>query len=229
MPSSTLSCARSAGEVGVKVAIHQPDLLPWSGFWFKMANVDRFVIAHHDQLQKHWVQRRVMMRETWVTLPLVGKPHLVPINTVEVKDGWQQHLVDSIRGRYVGAPHWKDRGSEVIDRITAVEGTNLADINVALIESFREWLGITTEVVLSPEPENAGLERVLEVLQGVGATSYLSGTGARDYIRDEGQRHFDELGIDLVWSDHEKTTGDSIVTVLMDYDDPMDVINLRHS
>lgn len=212
----------------MRVAIHQPDLLPWSGFWFKMVNCDTFVLAVHDQLQKHWVQRRVMMRETWVTLPLVGKPHLVPINTVEVKDGWQQHLVDSIRGRYVGAPHWKDRGVDVIDRIVSVEGSNLAEINIALMHHIRQMLGITTPLLVTDPPQHAGLERVLEVLQAVGATSYLSGTGARDYIREEGTRRFGELGIELVWSDHEKTTGDSIVTVLMDYDDPMEIIELKH-
>lgn len=211
----------------MRVAIHQPDLLPWSGFWFKMVNSDAFVLAVHDQLQKHWVQRRVMMRETWVTLPLVGKPHLVPINTVEVKDGWQDHLVDSIRGRYVGARHWKDRGGEILDRISSVQGSNLAQINIALIEHVRDMLGITTRLIVPDPPEHAGLERVLEVLQAVGATSYLSGTGARDYIKDEGQRRFDDLGIELVWSDHLKTTGDSIVTVFMDYDDPMEVVAAR--
>lgn len=213
----------------MRVAIHQPDLLPWSGFWFKMINSDRFVLAVHDQLQKHWVQRRVKMRDSWVTLPLVGKPHLVPINTVEVKPGWQDHLANSIRGRYVGAKHWKTRGPDLIERISAVEGSNLADINIALMEVVRDLLGITTELVVTEPPHEAGLERVLEVLQQVGATSYLSGTGARDYIRDEGQARFDELGIELVWSDHEKTTGDSIVTLFMDYDDPMEIIQRRHS
>lgn len=213
----------------MRVAIHQPDLLPWSGFWFKMANCDRFVLAVHDQLQKHWVQRRVMMRDTWVTLPVVGKPHLVPINTVEVKDGWQDHLASSIRGRYTGSRHWKERGPDLIERISAVEGSNLAEINIDLMHVIRDLLGITTELVVTDAPEQAGLDRVLEVLQEVGATSYLSGTGARDYIRDDGQAKFDALGIELVWSDHEKTTGDSVVTLLMDHDDPMEVILRRHA
>lgn len=213
----------------MRVAIHQPDLLPWSGFWFKMANVDLFVLAVHDQLQKHWVQRRVTMRDTWVTLPLVGKPHLVPINSVEVKPGWADHLDSSIRGRYARARHWRDRGPDVLERIHAAGHlTNLAEINTTLIRSFAEVLGITTELVVTDPPREKGLERVLEVLQQVGATSYLSGTGARDYIRDEGERRFRELGIDLVWSDHEKTTGDSIVTLLMDEDDPMEIVRKRH-
>lgn len=213
----------------MRVAIHQPDLLPWSGFWFKMANCDRFVLAVHDQLQKHWVQRRVMMRDTWVTLPVVGKSHLVPINTVEVKDGWQDHLASSIRGRYTGSRHWKERGQDLIERISAVEGSNLAEINIDLMHVIRDLLGITTELVVTDAPQQAGLDRVLEVLQEVGATSYLSGTGARDYIRDDGQAKFDALGIELVWSDHEKTTGDSVVTLLMDHDDPMEVILRRHA
>lgn len=214
----------------MKVAIHQPDLLPWSGFWFKLANVDRFVLAVHDQLQKHWVQRRVTMRDTWVTLPLVGKAHLVPINTVEVHPHWADHLDSSIRGRYASARHWRDRGPDVLERIHAAgQLTNLAEINIALIRSFADLLGITTELVVSEPPVATGMDRVLEVLQNVGATSYLSGTGARDYIRDDGERRFAELGIDLVWSDHEKTTGDSIVTVLMDFDDPMEIIQKRHA
>ena len=28
----------------------------------------------------------------------------------------------------------------------------------------------------------------------------------------------------MEFSDHEKTTGDSIVTVLMDYDEPMEIV-----
>ena len=134
------------------MAIHQPDLLPWPGFWFKMMNCDRFVLAVHDQLQKHWMQRRVRMRGTWVTLPLVGKPRLIPLPEVEVKAGWQDHLATSIRGRYTGARHWKDRGEDLIERITAVQGTGLVDINVQLIRMLQDYLGIHTELVITDPP-----------------------------------------------------------------------------
>ena len=210
----------------MKVAIHQPDLLPWPGFWFKMLNSDVFVLAVHDQLQKHWVQRRVMMRETWVTMPLETKPHLIPINQTVVKPGWQDHLENSIRGRYVGSKHWKARSGAVLEMIHAVDSHNLADINHQLILSMRDHLGITTEVVVTEPPQEKGADRVLEQLQMVGATSYLSGTGAKDYLGDEAQAKFRDLGIGLEFSDHEKTTGDSIITVLMDFDEPMEIVRL---
>ena len=208
----------------MKVAIHQPDLLPWPGFWFKMLNCDMFVLAVHDQLQKHWVQRRVMMRETWVTLPLETKPHLIPINETAVKPGWQDHLESSITGRYRNARHWKDRSGDVLAMIHAVDSHNLAAINHQMILSMRDYLGIKTEVVVTDPPQTKAADRVLEQLRMVGATSYLSGTGARDYLGDEAQERFRKLGIGLQFSDHHKTTGDSIVTVLMDYEDPMEIV-----
>lgn len=208
----------------MRVAIHQPDLLPWPGFWFKMLNSDRFVLAVHDQLQKHWVQRRVTMRDSWVTLPLETKPHLIPINETIVKPGWQDHLESSITGRYRGARHWKDRSGDVFEMIHAVDSHNLADINHRLILAMRDYLGITTEVVVTDPPQARAADRVLEQLQMVGATSYLSGTGAKDYLGEEAQAKFRELGIGLEFSDHHKTTGDSIVTVLMDFDDPLEIV-----
>lgn len=204
--------------------MHQPDLLPWPGFWFKMVHCDVFVLAVHDQLQKHWVQRRVRMRETWVTLPLETRPHLIPINTVRVKPGWQDHLVDSIRGRYTGARHWRERGADVLDLVASVRGDNLAEINHALILRMRDYLGITTQIVVTEPPLASGVERVLEQVQSVGGTSYLSGTGARGYIDAAAEARFRERGIDLAWSDHHKTTGDSVITAIMDFDEPMDVV-----
>lgn len=208
----------------MRVAIHQPDLLPWPGFWFKMLNCDTFMLAVHDQLQKHWVQRRVRMRDTWVTLPLTSGAHLVPINETIVKPGWQDHLESSIRGRYVGSRHWTSRGGDVLEMIHAVDSHNLAEINHQLILAVRDYLGITTEVVVTEPPTERGADRVLEQLRMVGATTYLSGTGAVDYLDAPAQERFREQGIALEWSDHHKTTGDSIVTVLMDHDDPMEVV-----
>ena len=41
---------------------------------------------------------------------------------------------------------------------------------------------------------------------------------------DDPEGRFAEEGLDLLWSDHQHSTGDSIVSVLMDEDDPMEVV-----
>ena len=208
----------------MRVAIHQPDLLPYSGFWFKMATSDRFVVAVHDQFQKHGYQRRVTMRGTWCSHRLVGKPSLVPINRVEVAEGWQAHLVDVIQGRYRGARHWPTRGQELVAGIAACRGRFLDEVNLEMIRLVRDQLGITTELVTTPPPEHASVDRLIEQVSAVGGTEYLTGPGAASYLGEGAEEHFAAAGIKLVWSTHRATTGDSIVTVLLDHDDPMDLV-----
>jgi hypothetical protein len=210
------------------VAIHQPDLLPYSGFWFKMATSDAFILAIHDQFQKHGYQRRVRMRETWVSHQLVGKPALVPIEEIVVQPGWQSRLIDSIRGRYVGARHWRDRGPDLLGRIEAATGDTLVEVNVALIEVIRELLGITTPLLTTSPPTQTGVERLIEQVSMVGGTVYLSGSGGAAYMGPDAADRFAASGIALTWSEHEHSSGDSIVTTLMDDDDPMATVLRRH-
>lgn len=214
----------------MRVAIHQPDLLPYSGFWYKMARSDAFVVASHDQFKKYGYQRRVRMRDTWCSIPLVGKPGITPIDTITVMDGWQQVLVDGISGRYRAAPHWRDRGRDLIERIGALDvpGDRLDHVNLALIELIRDVLGITTPLLHTDPPVHNGPPRLVEQVLAVGGDEYLSGAGGSAYLGEDAQDYFAEHGIRLLWSPHEHLTGDSIVSVILDHDDPMEVV-LRES
>ena len=213
------------------VGIHQPDLLPYSGFWFKMAVSDVCVVAVHDQFQKHGYQRRVTMRERWCSHELVGKPALLPISSVVVRDGWQGRLCDVVRGRYAGSRHWRTRGVDLLERISgcAVAGEQTLDqVNLALVGVVRELLGITTPLVVTAPPVHSGVARLVEQVGLVGGTGYLSGTGGAAYMGSDPAAPFVAAGLDLVWSDHQMSTGDSIVSVLLDEDDPMSIVLARH-
>lgn len=208
----------------MRVAIHQPDFLPYSGFWHKMVTSDLFVLAVHDQFQKHGYQRRVTMRGLWCSHQLVGKPSLVPIESVRVAEGWQSRLADVIRGRHRGATHWRTRGDDLVQRILEARGESLSEVNVVLMGILRDVLGIRTPMTTTPPPTAQGRDRVLEQLHIVGATEYVSGSGARAYMGEDAEEAFAAEGVRLTWSRHRAITGDSIVTVLMDHADPMDVI-----
>jgi hypothetical protein len=213
----------------VKVTIHQPDLLPYSGFWFKMATCDVFILSVHDQFQKHGYQRRVSMRGTWCSHQLVGRPSMVPIKDVEVAAGWQGRIVSAIQGRYAGAAHYGSRGAELTERILGCEGQLLHEVNIAMIEVVRDMLGVTTPLVVTDPPHLAGTERLVEQVKMVGGTSYLAGQGGRAYMGEQPEARFTEDGLDLLWSDHQHSSGDSVVTLLMDADDPMEIVLRRRT
>lgn len=205
------------------VAAHQPDLLPYSGFFYKLAKADVFDLKIWDQYAQRGFQRRVMMRDRWVTMPVISESSTVPINTLRLDpDRAPAALVDGIRKRYADAKHWDKYGPMICDEILATRTELLWQFNLALILMVRDILGITTPIGLGRRHTNKGSAGVIEALRAYGTPTYLSGTGAKVYMGD--CHEFTEAAMPVIFSKHEPVTGDSILTVLMDYDDPLAVV-----
>jgi hypothetical protein len=210
------------------VVSHQPDLLPYSGFWFKMHQADLFDLKVFDQFQARGYQRRVKMRGSWASIPVVGSPSRVPITHARIRpDEARVVLADHVAGRYRSARHWDDVGPALLDLIDRTRTTHLWQFNLELILGVRAMLGITTPLSIALPPEARGSRGLVGVLRQYGADTYLAGQGGRAYMGD--CEEFRSAGIEVVWSAHSPVTGDSIVTVLMDYDDPMDVVLRTHA
>lgn len=210
------------------IASRPVDLLPSSGFWYQMANADLFDLRIFDRIHAVSPQRRVMMRGRWATIPIVGGPpgslisdaRIVPGETAKV-------LTEVITERYRGAKHWSSRGSQVLDMIDQAHTEHLWQFNLQLILGIRELLDIRTPVSIGRAPLDSGGAGLASVMAAYQATSYLSDTAGRAYIG--GDESYQDCGINIVWSAHRPVTGDSILSVLMDYDDPMSIVMAEDS
>lgn len=210
------------------VAGHQPDLLPYSGFWHKMATADVFDLKIHAQFQASGYQRRVVMRGRWASVPVVGNPRRSRICDVEIVPRTAHDaLANLVIGRYRGARHWSEFGPHLLRVLARNRSAYLWEFNLNLILGVRELLGIGTPVAIAPPPHGHKSEGLVEVLRRYGADTYLAGTGGRAYMGD--CHEFHEAGIGVRWSDHAPTTGESILTVLMDHDDPMAEVMATHA
>jgi hypothetical protein len=213
------------------VSLHQPDLLPYSGFWYKLAESDLMDLRVTAQIVKSpGYQRRVKMRDQWANAVLAeGQSMQVPIEEVRIKPkDTAKNLINLIRGRYNSAPH-KERIDPLCDAIQgAADSTDMLwEFNLELLLYLRGVLGIDTPFRVGGPAEGPKGEGVLSVLNRYpDCEVYLSGTGAKKYMSDTSM--FDEAGIRVRWSEHRATTGDSVVTLLMDYQDPMELIMLRN-
>lgn len=212
----------------MKVTVHQADLLPYSGFWYKMAKADLFDLKIYDQFQARGYQRRVMMREHWASLRVIGNPSRARICDVRILPSQSRNvLTQTIHGRYRDSRNWDTYGSLLIDMIEEINTVHLWQFNLSLMLGIRDLLGITTPIAVSPPPTEHGSAGLIQMLGHYDATSYLAGTGGRAYMGD--CTEFKTAGIDVEWSAHQPVTGDSIVSVLMDYDDPMSVVLAEQS
>lgn len=204
--------------------MHQPDLLPYSGFWHKMAKADVFEIGIYYQFVRRGYQRRVKMRDQWATVPVLGDPWREQIKDVPIDpDEARKTLSSTIHGRYAGARYWKLRGPDLLDLVEGIHTDRLWQFNLQLLVGVRDMLGITTPISVGSPLKGTKSEAIVHALRQYGqVTGHLSGPGARSYM-GEG-REFADAGIDLRFSRHVPVTGDSVVTVLMDYRSPLDVI-----
>ena len=210
----------------MKISAHQPDLLPYSGFWYKLLRSDFMDLRIWAQVTKSpGYQRRVLMRDKWVAVTLEpGQSLLVPINEVRIDNRETRHrLIAQIENRYRKAPFYKQRLDDICGAIDAQHSDYLWQFNLGLLVWMRGYLGIRTPFVISQPSQGTKTEGLLSYLALYpNLDTYLSGPGAKKYMSDT--TPFEENGIKVEWSKHHAATGDSIVTVLMDYEDPMEVI-----
>jgi len=198
------------------LAAHQPDLLPYTGFWHKMVHADMFDLAVHDQFQKNGYQRRVTMRESWVGVPARGT--LKPILEVETDpEEYRMRLSAAILGKYRGTRYWDSRGDEVLGWVARCRSDLLWQNNVELILAVREFLDIDTPLGIG-RPLPVGTDGIVSLVNQYKADVYLSGVGGREYME------MDLMNVPVQWSEHKAVTGDSVLSVIFDYADPMSVI-----
>lgn len=209
------------------VTTHQADLLPYSGFWFKMAKADLFDLKIYDQFQARGYQRRVMMRDKWASIPVIGSPTRARICDVRIDpDQARETLTNLITGRYRGSRNWHVMGKTLVEMINEIHTEQLWQFNLSLLLGVRDLLGMTTPIAISVPPQGHGSTGLVSVLRRYNARTYLAGTGGRVYMGDCAE--FRDAGITVQWSTHRPVTGDSIVSVLMDFDDPLAVVLAQH-
>ena len=213
-------------------AAHQPDLLPYSGFWYKMHHADVFDLKIWDQYVNRGYQRRVRMRGSWVAIHLVKGSSTEPIHVKRLETGAPQAFASQIENIYrknKKAPYWDKYGPMICDEIVSIKTDLLWDFNFQLILLVRDMLGIETPISFGrPVREglrgSEGLISAMEIFPG--PKTYLSGTGARVYMGDCAE--FEAHDIPVVWSNHKPVTGDSILTVLLEHEDPLSVVLAEH-
>lgn len=208
------------------IASHQPDLLPYSGVFYKLAKADLFDVKIYDQFVDRGYQRRVKMREHWASVPVTKSSTRLPITDVRIDPvDAPDTLIKTIQGRYQGAPFYKERAPQLLDLISDIRTNRLWQFNFELFLGVRDMLGIQTPVSISVPTVgggSVGLVSVLTRYQNGSPLTYLSGTGAKVYMGD--CQEFTDAGIEVEFSRHMPVTGDSICTVLMDHEDPLSVV-----
>jgi hypothetical protein len=185
-------------------AIHQPDYLPWMGYFYKIYKSDRFVFLDDAQYSNNgmhnWNDIKTPQGRLRLKIPV--KQNLGDkISDVVTKDdlGWKRKHLRAIEMNYSRAPYFKTIFPK-FKELLLNQYDNLAEMNEAIIHFFCEEFSFKTDFVCSFDMGLASVkeERVIDICAALGATIYFSGNGASSY---QDASHFAERGIKLVYSD----------------------------
>jgi hypothetical protein len=177
---------------GVVITIHQPEHLPWLGFFDKIRQADVFVMLDHVQYRKNYFQNRNRIRAAngalWLTVPVLTKGNAdQAINEVQINNQgsprWKEKCWTSIAQHYRKAKYWPLHEG-FFDRLYKADWTRLVEINEAIIRHMLDAFSIDVKIVKSSELNVKGNrgDLLLDICQKVGASVYLSGVSGRDYL-----------------------------------------------
>lgn len=186
------------------VTIHQPDFLPWLGFFHRWAMSEKYIVLDDVQfIRRGWHHRDKIKTPggvKWLTVPVKKKgkfDQLIKDVRLEDGEGWRRMHLNTLRACYGKAPGFEEHFT-FIETIYMLNDRFLIDFNMKLLEYAAQALGIETEMVLASEfsIEQTATARLVELVKSVGGTHYLTGTGSRDYLEEN---IFEQESISVDW------------------------------
>jgi len=193
----------------VRAVVLQPTYLPWVGYFGMIDIADTFVFYDDIQFSVQSWQQRNKIKSTngnwmWLSVPII-RNFGQNIDEVQINNAsnWRKKHWSSIYQSYAKAPCFKDCKEE-IERIYQKEWEYLSDLSIAIIEKLSELLGVDIpKFIKSSELTDIAGEksdRLLFLLEKMGADEYISGPAAKDYIEID---KFKEKGIKLYWYEYQ--------------------------
>jgi hypothetical protein len=197
------------------ISIHQPDFLPWLGFFNKLKRSDIFIIMDTAQTpnKKSTYSNKVMLlfqREPkWtMTLPITksNSEGLLSIAQTQILNGEhiKYKIMKSIRLNYSKHPYFKEV-FPYVEEWVMYPANCLLDYNLNAIKSISKCIGLDySKIILASdighEFKNTDLtDRVVEMVKSLKGDIYLSGDASKSYLD---QNKFGFNNIKLIFQEY---------------------------
>lgn len=187
------------------IAIHQPQYLPWLGYFDKLDQCDVFCLLDTVQYKKNEYQNRNRIKTDkgwqWLTVPVMYRyPQRIGEVETDPRVTWARKHLEALRTHYRKAPFY----SLYMGRFHAFyqkKWRSLADLNVECVRLLLDLLELRKEVVSAsqlPVSTDDPTLRLVEICRSLGGDTYLSGKDGAKYMDTELFRHH---GISLCFQD----------------------------
>ena len=187
----------------LKIAIMQPYLFPYLGYFQLINCVDKFLVYDDvNYINKSWINRnRILVKgkEFTFTIPLKKVSQNKLINEIEIVDEgkWKIKLLRTIENNYKNAPFFSS-SFPVIKQSLMDKEKKISKFIVNSLKRMMNYLNIDTRIVDSTiyysTGELKGADRILEICKQEKAYTYINPIGGQNIYSKE---YFAENGVNL--------------------------------
>jgi WbqC-like protein family len=173
----------------MRLAIIQPYFVPYIGYFQLMSAVDKIVLLDDvNFIKSGWINRNriaVNGHAHWLTLPLAKASQNRLINEIDIVDDdlWRRKAMRTIRLSYRSAP-FVEQVLPLVSRLLQEATGSLSAFLSWQLEQVAEFIGIETRIqpasAVYPKSGRGGQDRILDICNQEGATSYVNLPGGRD-------------------------------------------------
>lgn len=187
------------------VAVHQPQYLPWLGYFDKIDKADVFVLLDTVQFKKNEWQNRNKIKTAqgwqWLTVPVLYRyPQLINEVTINNKVNWQHKHRQAMVSNYKRAPYY-EMLEDFLEGIFSHSWQSISQLNGEVVRRLATILGIDTPIYLASDlgefPQDPD-ERLIAITKHFGAGTYFAGMGGRGYMNLD---IYDKNEIEVIFQD----------------------------
>lgn len=173
----------------VIVGIHQPNFMPWLGYFYKIWKSDVFIFLDDVQFQKtgasytNRVSININGESQYLTIPVKREPGTWNINQTKFIDQkWKKKIIGNLQANYAKSDYFK-QNRDFIFSLIEFETNNLAEYNIKFIEEVSKKLEFNTKFVKSStfNLSSMSTKRLIDLILLVSGNTYLSGSGGDNY------------------------------------------------
>tara|TARA_Y100000816_G_scaffold273963_1_gene240776 strand:+ start:178 stop:846 length:669 start_codon:yes stop_codon:yes gene_type:complete len=188
------------------ISIHQPDFMPWIGYFDKIKESNVHIFLDDVQFSRRgWTHRDKIFSVSenmakWITVPIKKKSKydqkikdVIIDNSVD----WKKKHLGQIKTNYNKSKNF----NIVFSKINFIYSKNhnyLIDLNIEIINSFCEFLKIKRKMEFSSNMSlnSSASDRIIEILKKKSCKNYITGLPSKNYLE---MSNFKKNNIEINW------------------------------
>ena len=167
-----------------KVAVMQPYIFPYLGYFQLINAVDEYVLMDDvTWIKRGWMNRNTLKEDHLFTIPVEKASQNKKIKDTYICEGWANKLYQTVKHKYSSSQHWTKYNGLISNLIHGCEGERFDLACYKILNEICSELNIKTRLHFATDFQVQYLKRenkIREICKDFNATMYINPIGGKE-------------------------------------------------